>query len=275
MAVDQDLLKEKLGIFNLKALFYDRVEFSVDNPNYFFPDGLCCFVGSQGSGKTLSAVNYVYNLMKEYPMAKLCTNIMLKDYPIITFKDFLYNNYPKMVWQNYEDLTEMMKENIYNDYLKLNRVFAFDGTDDLITYSNLNEGVIFFIDEIQLYLNSLESKSISINVMNEISQQRKQRKHIVCTSQVFGRLAKPLREQFNSVILCKKYFNCLQINSLISQDDIDFNADSMNVEGQVSRKYFWFHHPSFYKRYDTYYKIDRTKAISNATDESLTYEKNN
>lgn len=275
MAVDQDLLKEKLGIFNLKALFYDRVEFSVDNPNYFFPDGLCCFVGSQGSGKTLSAVNYVYNLMNEYPMAKLCTNIMLKDYPIITFKDFLYNNYPKMVWQNYEDLTEMMKENIYNDYLKLNRVFAFDGTDDLITYSNLNEGVIFLIDEIQLYLNSLESKSISINVMNEISQQRKQRKHIVCTSQVFGRLAKPLREQFNSVILCKKYFNCLQINSLISQDDIDFNADSMNVEGQVSKKYFWFHHPSMYKRYDTYYKIDRTKAISNATDESLTYEKNN
>lgn len=268
--VDQELLKEKLGLFNIKEILIDREEFNLENPNYFFPDGLCCFVGSQGSGKTLSAVNYVYNLLKEYPMAKLVSNIMLKDYPIITFKEYLQNNYPKVVWSDYDSLTTTAQKNLFNDYLKINRVFPFDNSEDFVLYSNLNEGVIFLVDEIQLYLNSLESKSVSISVMNEISQQRKQRKHIVCTSQVFGRLAKPLREQFNSVILCKNYFKVLQVNSLIQQDDIDYNTDSMNVEGNVTRKYFWFHHPSYYKRYDTYYKIDRTKAISNATDGGLT-----
>ena len=271
--VDQDLLKEKFGLRNIKLLLRDRKEFADENPNYFFPDGLCCFVGSQGSGKTLSAVNYVYKLMEAYPFCKLVTNIQLKDYPIVTYSQFIHKNYPRKVVENYKDLSDYMKRILYNDYLTINRIFPFDDPDDMVTYSNLNEGVVFLIDEIQLYLNSLESKSISINVMNEISQQRKQRKHIVCTSQVFGRLAKPLREQFNCVILCKKYFNCLQINSLINNDDIDFNSDSMTVEGQVSKKYFWFHHPSYYKRYDTYYKIDRTKAISNATDRSLIDEK--
>lgn len=33
-----------------------NLAFLRDNPNYFDPDGLICFCGSQGSGKTLSAV---------------------------------------------------------------------------------------------------------------------------------------------------------------------------------------------------------------------------
>ena len=51
-------------------------------------------------------------------------------------------------------------------------------------------------------------KNINPEVMTQISQQRKQRKHIVCTSQVFGRMAKPLREQFSAVVKCQKYFVC-------------------------------------------------------------------
>lgn len=41
------------------------------------------------------------------------------------------------------------------------------------------DGVIYFIDEIHLEFNSLESKNVPIEIMVEISQQRKQRKHIV------------------------------------------------------------------------------------------------
>ncbi|MFQ9701887.1 MAG: hypothetical protein ACLR0U_04940 [Enterocloster clostridioformis] len=45
------------------------------------------------------------------------------------------------------------------------------------------------IDEIHLEFNSLESKNIDIEVMIEVSQQRKQRKHIIGTSQVYEWLA--------------------------------------------------------------------------------------
>lgn len=84
--------------------------------------------------------------------------------------------------------------------------FSIFNGDDLAKYSNGEFGVIYLIDEIQLYFNSLKSKNINPEVMVQISQQRKQRKHIVATSQVFGRMAKPLREQFSSVLVCKIFW---------------------------------------------------------------------
>ena len=76
-------------------------------------------------------------------------------------------------------------------------------------------GVLFLIDEIQLEFNSLESKQIDPSVMQEIAQQRKQRKHIVGTSQVFQRIAKPFREQFKYVVQCRKVLGVLQCNTVI------------------------------------------------------------
>ena len=272
MSVSENSLKENLKISNIFETLKFRSKFAKTNKTYFDPDGLCCFVGGQGSGKTLSAVNYVYKLLDLYPKSKLVSNIQLKDYPIINFYEWLELYFPKYLTLNLDDLQNETKEKLFNDYLKINRVFPFNNVEDLTIYSNLDEGVIFLIDEIQLYLNSLESKSVPISVMNEISQQRKQRKHIVCTSQVFGRLAKPLREQFNSVIVCKNYLKILQVNQLIKQDDIDYTADSTTASGIVSSKFKWFHNPKYYNRYDTYYKIDRTKAIDNATDKGVLYE---
>ena len=113
------------------------------------------------------------------------------------------------------------------------------------------------IDEIQLYFNSLASKNIDPEVMVQISQQRKQRKHIVATSQVFGRMAKPLREQFSSVILCKCYFGMLQKNSLLDRDSLDGEESTgTNISGKVVKKFWWFHNSNDYGAYDTYKVID-------------------
>ena len=57
-----------------------------------------------------------------------------------------------------------------------------------IALTNVNNGflgVIYIIDEIHTYFNSLESKNIPMFVFTEISQQRKQRKLIIGTSQLF------------------------------------------------------------------------------------------
>ena len=50
-----------------------------------------------------------------------------------------------------------------------NRVFEFCDNDDFKRYSNGEFGVIFLVDEIQLYMNSLESKNINIEVITQIS----------------------------------------------------------------------------------------------------------
>lgn len=221
--------KQSLNPTNIIDWFVYKYRFAKEHPDYFDPDGLVVFTGSQGTGKTLSAVNYVENLLKMYPKAILVTNLKLKNYP--------------------------------HDG---ERVFEFRNGDDLSKYSNGEFGVIFLIDEIQLYFNSLESKNINPDVMTQISQQRKQRKHIVCTSQVFGRMAKPLREQFSSVIVCKNFFGFLQFNRLIDRDSISDqdNTSDTELKGQVKKRFLWFHNPKFYGKYDTYYVIKRNKFVA-------------
>lgn len=220
--VYKDSLKGSLNLKNVYRVIKYRQEFYLANPGYFKPDGLTIFVGPQGSGKTLSAVKYVINLKKVFPDSIIVTNIDLREFPIDNEK-----------------------------------VFYFENALDLKKYSNDKLGVIFLIDEIQLYFNSLASKNIDPEVMVQISQQRKQRKHIVATSQVFGRMAKPLREQFSSVILCKNYFGLLQKNSLLDRDSLDGEESTgTNISGKVVKKFWWLHNPSDYGSYDTYKVIE-------------------
>lgn len=223
------LLKDKCNESkNLKLPFAwlrYKNNFYKEHPDYFEADGLTIFVGPQGSGKTLSAVNYVYRLMSAYPRCMLVTNLGLRDYPLDGV-----------------------------------RVFPFVNNDDFARYNNGEQGVIYLVDEIQLYLNSLESRNINLDVVAQISQQRKQRKHIIATSQVFGRMAKPLREQFDSVLLCRNYLGFVQWNQLIDRTSIETdNSADCNMTGDVVAKFVWFHSPDMYGRYDTSLVIERGK----------------
>lgn len=116
---------------------------------------------------------------------------------------------------------------------------------------------MYLIDEIQLEFNSLESRNIDPVVMTEIAQQRKQRKHIIGTSQVFNRIAKPFREQFKFAVMCNNILGgYVQFNKIVRGEDA-----IVDENGKVSTehvKYAIFtHSPDKYKAYDTYAKINR------------------
>ena len=222
-------LKFDTNFLDLFKTIKYNFNFNKENPHYFHPCGLVCFVGPQGSGKTLSAVNYVRNLLKYYPNALVVSNIDLK---FLAIDDDKY--------------------------------FEFHNADDLSKYKNGKEGVIFLIDEIQLYFNSLQSKNINPEVMQQISQQRKQRIHIVGTSQIFGRMAKPLREQFDTVILCKKYLNCISRQMIIDRDSINSEeSTSTNLNAEVKKSIWSFYSPKMFEWYDTYKVIETNKFAYN------------
>lgn len=210
--------------FNPRGLFdsikYKR-DFRREHPDYFDPDGILVFCGPQGSGKTLSAVNYVYQLACNYPNVKIVTNVELHDFP----------------------------EGV--------EIFPYTGFECLSKYNNGYKGVIFLIDEIQIDFNSLDSKNIDPSVITEISQQRKQRKHIVGTSQVFMRIAKPFREQFKYAVMCSCPWGLVQNNVLVdgatAQEDGNGHLDCRSI-----KRFLWFHTPEMYKRYDTYAKVLKT-----------------
>lgn len=138
----------------------------------------------------------------------------------------------------------------------------YNGIESLFNVSNDMNGVLFLIDEIHLEFNSLESRNISIEEMIEFSQQRKQRKHIVGTSQVYMRLAKPLREQIKDVVLCKNFGGVLQHNILI--DGENSREEGGEFIGEVRKHFWWFHSPELYGCYDTYAKMQRYKRSGKA-----------
>lgn len=217
--MDLDLLRGSLNPKNLIDLAKYRRNFRKENPEYFYPEGLLVFCGSQGSGKTLSAVQYVKKLCIEYPRAILVTNTKINGLPAHT------------------------------------AVVPYNGIESLTSHENGLCGVIYFIDEIHLEFNSLESKNVPIEVMIEVSQQRKQRKHIVGTSQVYMRMAKPLREQIKNVVICKNFFKCIQFNKLI--DGESAHEENGKLKFDTVKNIIWFHSPKLYNSYDTYAKMKR------------------
>lgn len=183
--------------------------------------GTKVFCGSQGSGKTLSAVRWVRQLADLYPAMKICTNLELHGFPSWT------------------------------------EIIEYEGIESLFELDNGVNGIVYLIDELQLELNSLESRNIPISVITEISQQRKQRKMIIGTSQVLMRLAKPVREQFDQVVDCRNVLGVMQWNRVYDCDSIKQTEAGEITMLDNGRLDVFFHCVDDYLRYDTLAKMKK------------------
>lgn len=124
---------------------------------------------------------------------------------------------------------------------------------DIVDSSNGEDGEIDVIDEIQNWFNSLQSKDFPPEMMTEITQQRKQRKCIFGTAQVFGRISKPIREQITYLYEPVTLFGCLTIVR-------KYKPVVNNQEGVVDAKklksiFFFVHSDEIRGSFDTYRKI--------------------
>lgn len=249
-------LKNPLSISNLIKTIRFRIDDYKKHSTYMRVFGTSVFCGAQGEGKTLSAVQYVCHLREKYPRAILVTNVAIKDYPFNTemYQDtdgqYRLRRLDSGLCVNTDTI---LLDSLFKTYEPI--TIEYTGLEMLKNVSNAEYGVIFFIDEIHLELNSLESKNIDIDIMVEISQQRKQRKHIVGTSQIFMRMAKPLREQIYDIVICRNLFSVLQFNKYIN--GATATEKDGKLEAEVKGRYLWFHAPDMYNQYDTYTKMRR------------------
>ena len=152
-------------------------------------------------------------------------------------------------------------------------VIEYNGIECLKALENGEEGILYLIDEIHLEFNSLESKNIPIDVMVEVSQQRKQRKHIIGTSQVYMRMAKPFREQIKEVVICRNFFKFLQYNRLV--DGETAYEDNGKLCFDTTKRVIWFHSLDLYNSYDTYKKMKRYRKEWNGINQTNIYDLNN
>lgn len=151
-------------------------------------------------------------------------------------------------------------------------VIEYNGINCIKELENGEEGVLYLIDEIHLEFNSLESKNIPIDVMVEVSQQRKQRKHIVGTSQVYMRMAKPLREQIKEVVICRNFFKFIQYNRLV--DGETSHEEDGKLCFDTVKRVFWFHSRDLYSSYDTYKKMKRYRTEWKGVQAANIYDSN-
>lgn len=186
--------------------------------------GINVFCGPQGSGKSLSMIHYAEKIIKDHPKAIIVTNIEF----------------------NFECPNEIREYSSFEDFKIENGVY----------------GVIYILDEIHLILNSLESKGVPLSVIVELSQQRKQRKLILGTSQVYSRMAKPLREQIKSCIICRNLFGIFQLNYMINAFETEEGSDG-KLKVKKLKTSFFFHSRKDYMNYDTYKKMDNYIGIRN------------
>ncbi len=184
--------------------------------------GFTIFVGRQGSGKTVSMVQYLETQRQRFPKCKIITNF------------------------SYVNATERM-----------------ESWRDLIEIRNGTNGVIFAIDEIHSEYSSADWKDFPESLLSEISQQRKQRVKIVATSQVFSRIAKPIREQAFSVVACSTYFGRLTFNKEYDAAEYATSDTPYRVKQRVKPVWkHWFVQSNYLRGcYDTYEKIKRMEGI--------------
>lgn len=210
------------------------------DPHFFWPNGTQVYCGKQGSGKTISAVKHVHDIKARYPQSILVSNLLLK-----SLKPRFFNDK--------RDLPALLASlNPRTEYVFFQSMTQLEAV--LVMVNNGFKGVIYLIDEIHTYFNALESKNIPMFVFTEISQQRKQRKCIIGTSQLFLRMAKPFREQCDNLIVCTTLWGFITTQTAYDGMSLQQDYDGTLV-GNVRRKGWFFHTPQIRKLYDTYQKV--------------------
>lgn len=229
MAADElSFIHSNFNVPNWLDAFLSSIKDDREHPDYLRVNGLMAFCGSQGSGKTLSAILYLEKLMKFYPNLICVSNV-----------------------------------NLNPDFFDKKRIKNYTGISDLTSINNDEFGVVYFLDEMQLEFNSLESKQMNMPIFEFVCQQRKARKHIIGTTQVFGRLAKPFREQFKYAICCRKLIGSLFAQDIYRAENVAFE-DDIRTELTLKAHRYYMASPDDFKKYDTFEQIKRVRGLFSA-----------
>ena len=183
-----------------------------------FPTGSVVWKGFQGSGKTLSLIHYAYEVKEEFPNCKIYSNVILCDI------DYTY---------------------ISNDYV----------LNEALTYENGDNGVLIILDEAHLYFNKKDG--IPLDVLTCISQQRKDRRRLCFTSQIWEELDVSLRKQVKEVVSCRNIFGLIQINTIYDGESITYDKMKGDWVAKKIKTEVFKHNDNLYRKYDTRQKVIR------------------
>lgn len=196
-----------------------------------FPIGTRAYKGFQGRGKTLSILHDVLKIREKFPDCIIFSNIKI--------------------------------ENLNNYYYCCKDDDIYFG----LNFDNGEKGVINIIDEAHLFFN--KKTGISLDVLTQISQQRKQRRKIFISSQIWEDLDISLRKQVPEIVKCWNLGN-IQINRISNGESLRYDkAKSEYVADLIGFSIFKRNKP-LANRYDTFQKIETNQSYNRELTPSFT-----
>lgn len=123
----------------------------------------------------------------------------------------------------------------------------------LMNYKNGKQGVIVIMDELQNWFSSNDSKNFPPEMLGVITQNRKNRRIILGTSQNFYLLAKAIRSQATEVRRCTTLLGCLTI---VRRAEPILDSEGNVSEWKNRGMYFFVHNKKLRDSYDTYKVIE-------------------
>lgn len=198
---------------------------------------------------------------------------LLYDFPKQLAYDYMYSNPNDFPYRGIVIFTGRQGNGktiaLVNEILKMKKQFPLSkvitnldvvGQDcelvhwkQLMTYNNGKQGVICAIDETQNWFSSSQSKNFPPQMLEVVTQNRKNHRIILGTAQNFYLLAKAIRSQCTEIRSCFTILGCLTVvRRQIPIVDNEGNVQELKRKGY----YFFVHNNELRNAYDTYRVIE-------------------
>ena len=135
----------------------------------------------------------------------------------------------------------------------------------LVNLKNGIYGLIVIMDELQNWFSSNQSRNFPPEMLSVITQNRKNRRIILGTSQSFHLLAKSIRSQATEVREC---FTAFGVVTFVRRREPILDADGDVKEWKYRGLYFFVHNKELREAYDTW---EITESLSRSGFKDLNY----
>lgn len=199
--------------------------------------GLHLFYGHFGSGKTLSSVDLITNILDLFPKCQLVSNVEIHNISNHCF--FACNDYHEFLkyWAN------------------------------CVTRDDFSDGTIVFVDEVQTFFKELLEQHGSYQEYDLfytiLGQLRKLNCFVIFTSQLYNKVPKILRDyilQNGQIVYCKKLFNGFTLYRYYDMSTIE-ETSKITLKGNFKRYDFTIHSPELYTSYDSRAVVASVKGL--------------
>lgn len=178
-----------------------------------FPVGMIVYKGFQGSGKSLSETKDAFEIKKSFPNCVVFSNMILYG-------------------------------------IAYRFIASVADLKTALEYKNGSSGVLIVLDEAQSIFN--KKNGVPLEVMAQFCQNRKNRRLILMTTQIWEDLDVMLRKQIKTIVNCRCLFGKIQINTYHNGEQLSYDKVSGEYVAPKRFTKIFKHNQKYYDRYDTF-----------------------